>query len=115
MAKMTESEKAGMRPLDIEFIESWEGDLGWLMLDYSDIEKQRLIEENKKNDSLRFIGGSMMQIVKTKEEAIRRATRLANEMNEVEHGNYYRVLDLRWAKEVHVINEHKDVYQIYQY
>lgn len=45
--KMTQTEKTGMRQIDIELIESFEDDLGWLMLDESDEDKQRIIEENR--------------------------------------------------------------------
>lgn len=48
MAKMTTGQKAGMRQIDIELIESFDDDLGWLMLELSDEEKQKEIEENKK-------------------------------------------------------------------
>lgn len=46
--KMTQTQKIGMRQINIELIESFHDDLGWLLLDLSDEDKHRIIEENKK-------------------------------------------------------------------
>lgn len=56
-----------------------------------------------------------MRIVNSRDEAIRLATRIANDLNNEEHGDYYSVDVKDWAWEVHVLNEYQEPYMIFQY
>lgn len=57
----------------------------------------------------------MSKIAISRDEAIRRATQMANDLNEEEHGDYYSVDVTDWDNEVHVLNEYNDVYMTFQY